>query len=161
MENNEKGVKELKNERNAVIVISSIVILVLVLIIVLAVIQNINRQKLPQNVTYTHTTEDGVKTNKSEKLKEAKMLDGMVIKVTSLTEINNYTKILANVLNSTQETKGGYGVICILKDDKGNELTRIDGYISSVEPGKTVELNCSIIGSFANAYDISFEIENI
>lgn len=156
MDGNEKEVDELKKERLAVIIISTIVIIILVLIIVLAIMQN-NKRNLPENVVYVYTTQDGTKTNKSERLKEVKIFDGMTVKVTSLTEIDNYTKIIASVLNSTQEVKGGYDIVCVLKDDKGNELARIDGFISTVEAGQSTELNCSIIGAFANAYDISFE----
>lgn len=147
--------KEIKSAKTEITIIAIGMIILLIIIAVLAIFgNNRNNTELETN-TYAYTKEDGTQINNSEELKKVKVLDGLTIQITSLMEHNNYTRILGKVLNTTQETLGGYDIQCVLLDKDGKEMARIDGFIPVVEPGQSGDLNCSVIGSYADAYNIN------
>ena len=142
-----------------------IVIVILILILVVILISKGNKNKenegkgTQENETqveeYVNTLSDGTKINTSNKLAEAKTIDGLEVSNIRLTEKNNLSKILATVKNPTNETKGGYAVIIKLIDKKGETLKEIEAYIDKVKAGDTVTLNTAATVDFANAYDFT------
>ncbi len=103
---------------------------------------------------FTEISSDGTRLNVSNKIKETKNVDGLEIKITQLTEKDNVTKLLGTVTNKTNEVKGECYIKIIAKDQSGNQIAEIGGYIGETKPGETSQLNCSATLDCVNAYDI-------
>lgn len=101
----------------------------------------------------------GYRVNTSEKIKETKYFDGLEVKITQLSSIDNRTTFLGTIKNTSSEKFEGSDIILIIYDDEGHELARenIGNVIQPIEANQEVELNISIINDYANAYDFKFE----
>lgn len=118
--------------------------------------------KTKMSIPYYYELEDGTKVNNSKKVYEIKDIDGLQIKITSLTEIDGYTTILGEAYNAGTEEKGGteYTLLYRLYDAVGNEIGVIDYVgVPNVRPSEKVEVNAGIIGYYANVYDIKIELK--
>lgn len=98
--------------------------------------------------------EDGTKLNISKKMKEIKKVEGLEFSDIEITEKDNITVILANVKNTTKETKKDYIVNIKVVNKNNNEITSLSGYIGEVKPNETVAFKTSATFDFADAYDI-------
>lgn len=103
------------------------------------------------------TLDDGTRLNTSKELKKEKTIDGMKITEIQLTEKANMTVLLANLTNTSNETKGGYVADITLLDKEGNELTTLHPYIDELAAGESTQLNASTSLDFANAYNFRIE----
>lgn len=112
-------------------------------------------QTTVEQAEFVDILQDGTKLNKSDKLKETKILEGMEISNFQLTEKENVTVLLATITNTSNTTQGGYPVEIKVMDKQGNEITTVSAYIGTLEPGKTTQLNTSKTFDYANAYDLS------
>jgi len=156
----------------------SFIILVIIFVMVAAIVglliwglgDKINRTNLPfktqieENSMLTgnkYVTEEvkGLRVNTSEKLKEAKNMNGIEIRITQLTSLNNYTTILGTLKNTTNEQIVATDIMLTIYDDKGNELAKknIGQVIPTLDANQEFDLNISIIDDYANAYDFKFE----
>lgn len=106
---------------------------------------------------YVEVLNDGTKLNKSNKLSETKKLDGMEITAIQLTNRNGVSRILATVTNKTNEEIKLTPVKLTLYDDKNQVLEQVNGLISPMKVGESVQLNVGITVDYANAYDLKIE----
>lgn len=106
---------------------------------------------------YVDTLDDGTKLNKSNKLKETKKLGELEITGIQLTYANGIAVILGNVTNTGNKDIDLTPIELTLYDDQGNELEKLDGIISPVKAGETVQLNIGISADYSNAYDFKIE----
>lgn len=135
-----------------------IVIIVIIVLAVSIIISNSKKSKnQEQDENFTIVSEDGTIINNSEKLKQDKEIDGMIMNKINIKSKNNETTLTANIQNITEETKGDYPVIIKIKDKDSKVIKQISGYINTVEPNETTVLRIKTSYDFANAYD--FEIE--
>lgn len=153
------------------IVISVIVVLVIAIAIIFLVKVFI-KDKEPNNIIdntpaehnlnelkfdkYTKV-ENGVLTNKSEKIKEDKVVDEFTISDYQLT-YEHGTRLVGTVKNNsnvniTQRTK----VMIKFLDDRGTELGYMIGSIPPVDAEDTVQINTTSSDEIRNVYDVKVE----
>ena len=153
-----------KNEKRWIVLLVAVLIIAVVLIIGLLSIkktgdveENNNVQEVQKENGYAQVLEDGSKVNTSNKLKENKEFNGLQISNIKIVEKDNETILEADVINLTKEKQGDYGINLKIKDDKGNVIKKIAGYINYMEPKEKTRISIKTSYDFANAYD--FEIE--
>lgn len=140
-----------------------LIILVVIILIIggILILKNAKKDKeiLPQKDTqtgeYVDILKNGTKLNKSAKIKETKMLDGLEISGIQFTYINGIAVILGNVKNNTNIDMNLTPIVLTLFDEKGNVLETLETIISPVKAGENVQLNVSVSADYANAYDFS------
>ncbi len=137
-----------------------IIIFAIIIIVILGIniIKKINKGKDDkiQNTNeneYVSTLQDESKLNTSEKLKEDKKLENLIIKDNQLTYKNGITNLLATVENTSNKTVPMQKVKIVLLDRHGNEIYTMDGVIEEVPAKGTVQFNTSITADFSSAYD--------
>lgn len=147
-----------REEKKIVLIILVVTILIIGGILIL---KNAKKDKeiLPQKDTqtgeYVDILKNGTKLNKSAKIKETKMLDGLEISGIQFTYINGIAVILGNVKNNTNIDMNLTPIVLTLFDEKGNVLETLETIISPVKAGENVQLNVSVSADYANAYDFS------
>ncbi len=114
---------------------------------------NLNELKFDK---YTKV-ENGVLTNKSEKIKEEKVVDEFTISDYQLT-YEHGTRLIGTVTNNsktnfTQRTK----VMIKFFNDSGTELGYMIGSIPPVDAGDTVQINTTSADEIMNVYDVKVE----
>ena len=115
--------------------------------------ESINEEK------YTQIFEDGTKINRSNKLKETKKIEGLEITESQLTYRNGTSKFIAKVTNTKKEDIGITPIEITLYDNQNKELEKIEGIISPIKAGQSIELNVGISKDYADAYDYSIKIK--
>lgn len=165
--NNKKQISE--NQKKAKVIMTLLLILIII-VIGIVVIVNINKPKeknkglgisnnvgkINQNETkeeYVSVGENGIKVNISDKIKEEKEIDGLIVTDMEITEVDNITTIIANIKNSTNEEKGDYAINIKLLDKSGNETATVPAYIGKIKPGQTMPISASSTSNLANAYN--------
>ncbi len=153
-----------KSEKTLILILAIITIVVTSIYFVLKNKNNIeeieevnkdnNTQIQNQRKENISVLEDGTKLNISKKTKEIKKVDGLEFSDIEITEKDNITVILANVKNTTKETKKDYIVDIKVLDKNNNEITSLSGYIGEVKPNETTAFKTSATFDFADAYDI-------
>ena len=140
-----------------------IIILVGALIIGgLLLIKNANKnkqgeEKTPVEEKYVQVLENGTKLNTSNKLSQTKTINGMEINGIQLTHQNGVSKVIATVTNKTSQNIGLTRITLTLLDEKNNVLEKVNGLISPVNAGESVQLNIGVSADYANAYDFKIE----
>ncbi len=151
-----------KNEKKMI----SILIIVSVVILVVLLIWNKTANKEAQkkadgqeqkNEEYVEVLEDGTKLNTSEKAKETKRLGELEVKGIQITNGKGRTMILATVTNTGSKDMELTPIIVTLYDNKGNELEKINGVISPVKAGESVQMNVGSTRDYSNVYDFTIE----
>ena len=108
---------------------------------------------------YVDVLNDGTKLNTSTKLNEAKEVNGLKFENIQFTEKNGQSVLLANVTNNSgKETKFKL-VDVILYDKNGNEIAKVGGIVSPLQPGAKTQFNSSMTLDYANAYDFKIIIK--
>lgn len=140
-----------------------IIIIVIVAIIIwtgILIWKNVSKkdeepqEQLNQEIEkYVEILEDGTKLNTSNKLKDTKIVDGLEIGNVQLTYQNGIAVMLADVKNTTSQDLGLTVIEITLYDDQKNIIDVIEGLVSPVKVGESVQLNMSVSGDYANAYD--------
>lgn len=139
-----------------------IIVLVLAIILIRVIISENNKENEVQNIVqepvvekYVEVLEDGTKLNTSNKLKEIKKVDGLEISGIQLTNQNGVSVILATVKNISGRDLGLTVIEVTLYDDKNNVLEKVEGFVSPVKAGGSVQLNMGVSEDCSNAYDFS------
>lgn len=144
------------NEKNFILVLIIISVIIIAIIAIVTGNKNKKEENANNEEKYVEVLQDGTKLNKSNKLQETKTIDGMEVTDFQLTSNGNVTTLLGTITNKSNDIKGDYPVAIKILDDKGNEIITVGGYIGELQPGKSMQLNCSATFDYANAYD--FEI---
>ena len=144
----------------------ALVVITLIAIMLIIIMVNTFRKKEPENVgpvqgeeqgieqeEYVQILQDGSKLNKSEELLKEKELDELEISNIQLKETGGITTLLADVKNNTNHEIQERDVTIEVLDKQGNVITRLNGVIDTVGAGEKVQLNMSVTGDVANAYD--------
>ena len=144
----------------------ALVVITLIAIMLIIIMVNTLRKKEPENVgpvqgeeqgieqeEYVQMLQDGSKLNKSEELLKEKKLDELEISNIQLKETGGITTLLADVKNNTNHEIQERDVTIEVLDKYGNVITRLNGVIDTVGAGEKVQLNMSVTGDVANAYD--------
>ena len=144
----------------------ALVVIALIAIMLIIIMVNTLRKKEPENVgpvqgeeqgieqeEYVQMLQDGSKLNKSEELLKEKKLDELEISNIQLKETGGITTLLADVKNNTNHEIQERDVTIEVLDKYGNVITRLNGVIDTVGAGEKVQLNMSVTGDVANAYD--------
>lgn len=145
--------------------ILGLVLGVVILIVILLIGRNVGKKETTtegntQNEEkYVKVLEDGTKLNTSNKLSETKEIDGLEIGNIQFTYNNGISVVLADVVNTTSKDIEITEVVLTLYDDKNNVLEELEGVISPVKAGESVQLNMGVSADYANAYDFSLVIK--
>jgi len=113
----------------------------------------------PQNIIeeFVDIVGEGTKLNVSNALNTEKVIDGLTITNIQLTSKNGVSQLLADVVNPTNSKAGDFAVSITALDKDGNEILKIEGYISPIAPGGKTQLSSSVTDDYANAYDFKIE----
>lgn len=130
-----------------------LVIAIAVAIIIFATKKNDNPQEQSGQETYEQT-EDGSKYNKSEKLQETKTFYGYEISNIGLSEIEGQTTFNAKIKNVTDKAIGNESIYIVFKTKSGEELYKMQVYVTELKPGKSINVNSSITKEVVESYDI-------
>ena len=140
--------------------ILGLIVLVVLVLIIVGVRNNKKEEQTPTNEPeekYVQVQEDGTKVNISNKLKETKKLGNLSISNISLKSQGNESFVTANVKNTGSSTDGDKFITITVLDDKQNVITKVDAYLSTIEPGEETVLRSTTSADFANAYDFKVE----
>ena len=152
-----------KNEKRMILIL----LVVLVIAIILFVVYN-NKKGNNNEVTkqenevveeFVQVLEDGTKLNISTKLNEAKEVNGLKFENIQFTEQNGQSVLLTNVTNNSGKATDMTLVDVILLDKNEQEIVKVGGIISPLQPGETKEFNTSMTIDYANAYDFKIIIK--
>ena len=156
--------EKLKQERGITTI--GLVVIALIVIMIVTIIVNISKKKEQEKVgavqgeeqnveqeEYVQKLADGSKLNKSEELLKEKKLDELEISNIQLKETGGITTLLADVKNNTNHEIQERNVTIEVLDKQGNVITSLNGTIDTVGAGEKVQLNMSVTGDVANAYD--------
>lgn len=160
--------KKRESKGMPVIMIIAIVVILIVGIVVGIKIKNKNDiNDIKQNnestnsenevQSYVEEFEDGIKINKSNKLNEAKQIDGLTISNIQLATKDGMTTLLADVTNNSQAKTELKVIQITLLDQEGEELVTVTGVIESLDINATTQLNIAMTSDYVNAYDFSIK----
>ena len=159
--------KKGKINKNQVIRIIILLIVIIIGIVICISLLNL-KQDTNNNVTgndtneekesYVEEIENGIKINKSNKLNEAKSVDGLLITNIQLTTKDGMTTLLADVSNNSAQKSNLKMIEIILLDKDGKELTRVNGIIDELEVNEKTQLNIAMTSDYIEAYDFKVEV---
>ena len=148
-----------KNEKRMILIIVFVGVLI---ISGLLLVKKSNKKENKEVINkveeqYVQVLDDGTKLNNSNKLSEIKEIEGLEVSGIQLTHQNGVSKVIATVRNKTNQDKGLTRITLTLLDDKNNILEKVNGLISPVKAGESVQLNIGVSADYANAYDFKIE----
>ena len=148
----------MKNKKisiNVWIVVAIILILISIIIFVVISINNKNKHEIKgeEENSYVEEISDGIKINKSTKLNEAKLVNGLLISNIQLTESDGMTTLLADVTNKTDQKTSLKKLKIILLDKDGKEISSMIAFLNDINAGETTQLNASTTSNYIKAYD--------
>ena len=132
--------------------------IIAIVIVISAIIINVNKMKKveetqPQEESYVQEMDDGISINKSTKLNEAKLVNGLLISNIQLTEKGGMTTLLADVTNKTEQKTELKKLKIVLLDESGNEIATMMAFVNAINAGETTQLNASTTSNYIRAYD--------
>lgn len=132
--------------------------IIAIVIVISAIIINVNKKKKveenqPQEESYVQEMDDGISINKSTKLNEAKLVNGLLISNIQLTEKGGMTTLLADVTNKTEQKTEFKKLKIILLDEENNEIATMLAFVNGIDAGATTQLNASTTSNYIKAYD--------
>ena len=136
-----------KNEKRMIVMIIIIGIIIIggLLIWKNATKKSENKQEENQVVEkYVEVLEDGTKLNTSNKLKEVKKvegIEGLEIGNIQLTYQEGRAIVLGDIKNTSSRDVGLTVIELTLYDDSNKVIDTIEGFVSPVKSGETVQLN--------------------
>lgn len=139
------------------IIFLSLIICILLGILGFVLLNNNNKSNNDLNEEYVKVDKNGIKVNTSNKIKDEKQVDGLIIKDIKIQTKNKETILVATVKNPTNEKKGDYSVTIKIKDEEGNIIKEIGGYINTTYAKEETTLRIKTSYDFANAYDLEIE----
>ena len=148
-----------KNEKKMIFIL---LVILVIAIVIFAVSKNKKGNKDESTVAENNVVEefvqvldDGTKLNTSNNLSKTKELDGLKISDIQLTHRNGVSVIIATVTNTNPYDVELTPVILTLYDDQRNVLKEVNGLISPVKYGESVQLNVVISKDYANVFDFT------
>ena len=108
------------------------------------------------NNTQNAKVENGVKENVSEKLKEEKTFESLVIKDINLSAQGGVTRFTATVENKGGDITDTMVVIRFVNED-GSDYAQLEVLIPTVKAGETTSIDASTTADIANAYNFTIE----
>ena len=108
---------------------------------------------------FVQVLEDGTKLNTSAKFNESRNVSGFKFENIQFTEQNGQSVLLADVTNNTGKATDYTLVDVILYDKTGNEIIKLGGIISPLQPGEKTQFNMSSTLDYANAYDFKIIVK--
>ncbi len=135
-----------------------VIVAIILIIIIVAVIVNINKKNKHETTendenSYVEEIADGIKINKSTKLNESKLVNGLLISNIQLTESDGMTTLLADVTNKTEQKTSFKKLRIILLDENENEISSMIAFLNNINAGETTQLNVSTTSNYIKAYD--------
>ena len=135
-----------------------VVVAIILIIIIVAVIVNINKKNKHETTendenSYVEEIADGIRINKSTKLNESKLVNGLLISNIQLTESEGMTTLLADVTNKTEQKTSFKKLRIILLDENENEISSMIAFLNDINAGETTQLNVSTTSNYIKAYD--------
>ena len=152
MEENKKDSMKLNKVR---VLIFVVIIIILISVLAVSIISFIKNRNTDPDMKYVQIEEDGTKVNTSKKLAEKKVIDGIEINDITLKEKDNITVLEATALNTNKEQKEGFTVNIEFVDDNNQSITKIIGYISTLQSGESTTIRSQTTLDFANSYNIN------
>lgn len=157
---NEKKSKKLRNKNRIIRRIIYIVILLIVIAIVfLTTKKTIDTKKeiaqSEQNVQDFYNERNEMMSNhenisKSDKLKEEKNIDGVILKDTKIYTEGEMTSFMSTLYNSTNKDIGQWKKQVVLLDENGNEIERVNIIAVAVKP----KCSSAILSQFRSGLDV-------
>lgn len=150
-----------KGNKKRIFAIGLAVILIVLIIIISIIISNKSKNKNNTNLgEYEKILDDGTKINISTKLNEDKVFNNYTINNIRLTEKDNVTQLLANVVNNTDADITETKLVQVkLLDKDGNTISTVNGIIGALKVGESTQLNVNITSDLTNAYDFTIIIK--
>lgn len=142
------------NYRSIIAIIGIIAIIVAIVLIVTTKNKKNNEE---QQVETYQTTDTGTKYNTSKKLQETKTFEGYEISNIALSETEGEADFSAKIKNVTENTIGKESIYIIFKKQSGEELYKMETYVSEIKPGKSININSKITKDVVEAYDIEIK----
>lgn len=133
-----------------------VVIIISVIIVVATRRKDVTQDQQPQVETYKEE-EDGTKFNTSEKLQETKVFENYEISNTAISKKDGETQFSAKIKNVSDTVIGNESVYIIFKSISGEELYRMEVYLSEIQPGKSTTINSKITIDVVESYDIELK----
>ena len=135
-----------------------VIVAIILIIIIVAVIVNINKKNKHETTendenSYVEVIADGIRINKSTKLNESKLVNGLLISNIQLTESDGMTTLLADVTNKTEQKTSFKKLRIILLDENENEISSMIAFLNNINAGETTQLNVSTTSNYIKAYD--------
>lgn len=154
-------------KKNKKIMIFILLVILVVAIVVFAVNKNKkevneeNNTEVENKVVeeFVQVLDDGTKLNTSTKLNESRDVNGFKFENIQFTERKGQSVLLANVTNNTGKATDFTLVDVILLDKYGNEIEKLGGIISPLQPGAKTQFNVSMTLDYANSYDFKIVIK--
>ncbi len=148
--------KHAKRRKELKVIVAFIVVFIIVLI---AIIIKVNKKDAQPTSTeeesYVQKMDDGISINKSTKLNEAKLVNGLLISNIQLTEKGGMTTLLADVTNKTEQKTELKKLKIVLIDESGNEIATMMAFVNAINAGETTQLNASTTSNYIRAYDFN------
>lgn len=104
---------------------------------------------------FVEVSEDGVRVNISQKLKESKIVGDLKFDNIQLTYQNEQTILLSNVKNEGQTATEEQYFKIIMLDKSGQELGTVNGMVGELNPGEERQFNVSTQLDYSNIYDFN------
>ncbi len=117
---------------------------------------NVDNGLIDMNNTQNAKVENGVKENVSEKLKEEKTFESLVIKDINLSAQGGVTRFTATVENKGGDITDTMVVIRFVNED-GSDYAQLEVLIPTVKAGETTSIDASTTADIANAYNFTIE----
>ena len=133
-----------------------VIVAIILIIIIVAVIVNINKKNKHETTendenSYVEEIADGIRINKSTKLNESKLVNGLLISNIQLTESDGMTTLLADVTNKTEQKTSFKKLRIILLDENENEISSMIAFLNNINAGETTQLNVSTTSNYIKA----------
>ena len=145
-------------EKRKISIKAWVIVAIILIIIIVVVIVNINKKNKHETTendenSYVEEIADGIRINKSTKLNESKLVNGLLISNIQLTESDGMTTLLADVTNKTEQKTSFKKLRIILLDENENEISSMIAFLNNINAGETTQLNVSTTSNYIKAYD--------
>lgn len=148
--------KQKRGKLNYKGIIAIIVLIAIIAVIVVLATRKGKMEEQPQTQTYG-TTENGEKYNTSENLQGAKTFDGYEISNIYLKEEAGENIFTAKIKNVTESSIGNKPIYIVFKGQTGEELYKMQVYVSEIKPGKSTSISSKITKDIIEAYDLEIQ----
>ena len=104
--------------------------------------------------------QDDIKTNTNEDVIKDQVVDGITMTNTSMVTTNKTTKLTASVTNNTDKDYVLDEYMIIVKDEDGNQIVKIPGYVGdTIKAGETRTISSSVDIDLSKAASIEYEVK--